>query len=76
MAAATGVSSCGSPTSLRRGTIDGRRVTDLAAHAGKTKQSMHELVGHLERHGYQRREPDPSDTRARLVSLTERGDAH
>lgn len=58
---------------LRRGTIDGRRVTDLAAHAGMTKQSMHELVGHLERHGYLRREPDPSDTRARLVWLTERG---
>ncbi len=58
---------------FRRGTIEGRRITDLAAHAGMTKQSMHELVGHLEQHGYLRREPDPSDIRARQVWLTDRG---
>jgi DNA-binding MarR family transcriptional regulator len=38
-----------------------------------TKQSMHELVVHLERAGYLRREPDPADSRARLIRLTERG---
>jgi DNA-binding MarR family transcriptional regulator len=53
--------------------IHSRRVTELAAWAGMTKQSMHELIGHLERTGYVRREPDPSDSRARLVRLTERG---
>jgi DNA-binding MarR family transcriptional regulator len=53
--------------------IDSRRVTELAAWAGMTKQSMHELIGHLERTGYVRREPDPSDSRARPVRLTERG---
>jgi DNA-binding MarR family transcriptional regulator len=58
---------------FRFGSIDGRRVTELAAWAGMTKQSMHELIGHLERTGYVRREPDPSDSRARLVRLTERG---
>jgi DNA-binding MarR family transcriptional regulator len=58
---------------FRFGTIDGRRITELAADARMTKQSMHELVGHLERHGYVRREPDPTDVRARLVRLTERG---
>jgi DNA-binding MarR family transcriptional regulator len=40
-----------------------------------TKQSMHELVIHLERNGYLTREPDPGDTRARLVRLTPSGRA-
>jgi DNA-binding MarR family transcriptional regulator len=60
---------------FRFGTIDGRHTSDLAAHAGMTKQSMHELVAHLEKHGYLRRHRDPSDTRALLVQLTPRGRA-
>jgi DNA-binding MarR family transcriptional regulator len=55
------------------GPIDGLRVTELADRAAMTKQSMHELVMHLERFGYVRREPDPEDARARLVRLTDRG---
>ena len=55
------------------GSLEGRRVTDLARRLAMTKQSMHELIGHLERHGFLRREPDPTDSRARLVRLTERG---
>jgi DNA-binding MarR family transcriptional regulator len=58
---------------LSGGPIDGLRVTELADRAAMTKQSMHELVGHLERRGYVRREPDPADARARLVRLTDRG---
>jgi DNA-binding MarR family transcriptional regulator len=58
---------------FRFGSIDGRRVTELAAWMGMTKQSMHELIVHLERTGYVRREPDPSDSRARLIRLTNRG---
>ena len=58
---------------FRRGSLDAVRVTELAARSGMTKQSMHELVGHLERHGYLRREPDPDDSRALQVRLTERG---
>jgi DNA-binding MarR family transcriptional regulator len=55
------------------GPIDGLRVTELADRAAMTKQSMHELVVHLERCGYVRRDPDPTDARARLIRLTARG---
>lgn len=55
--------------------IEGSTTAALAAHAGMTKQSMHELITHLERHGYLTREPDPRDTRARLVRLTPSGRA-
>ena len=55
--------------------IDGATTAQLAAHAGMTKQSMHELVGHLERHGYLRREPDPADARGRRLRLTPAGRA-
>ena len=58
---------------FRLGSIEGRRATELAALARMTKQSMHELVGHLERHGYLTREVDPGDVRARLLRLTPRG---
>jgi DNA-binding MarR family transcriptional regulator len=55
--------------------IEGSTAAALAAHAGMTKQSMHELITHLEQHGYLTREPDPRDTRARLVRLTPSGRA-
>jgi DNA-binding MarR family transcriptional regulator len=58
---------------LSGGPVNGLRVTELADRAAMTKQSMHELVVHLERCGYVRREPDPADSRARLVRLTDRG---
>jgi DNA-binding MarR family transcriptional regulator len=51
----------------------GTRVGVLAERAGMTKQSMAELVGHLEEHGYVERVPDPADGRARLVRATKRG---
>lgn len=60
---------------LGGGPIDGLRVTELAERAAMTKQSMHELVTHLERCGYLRRERDPADARARLIRLTARGRA-
>jgi DNA-binding MarR family transcriptional regulator len=52
---------------------DGTRVSDLAQRAQITKQSMAELVAHLERHGYVERVPDPGDRRAKLVRATGRG---
>ena len=52
---------------------DGTRVSMLAERAAVTKQSMAELVAHLERHGYVERVPDPSDRRAKLVRATDRG---
>ena len=51
----------------------GTRVSVLAQRAQITKQSMAELVAHLERHGYVTRIPDPHDGRAKLVRATARG---
>jgi DNA-binding MarR family transcriptional regulator len=51
----------------------GTRVSALAERAQITKQSMAELVAHLERHGYVERIPDPGDRRAKLVRATPRG---
>lgn len=52
---------------------DGARLTELAHRARMTKQSMGELVHELEALGYVRRTPDPSDGRAKLVTLTAKG---
>jgi DNA-binding MarR family transcriptional regulator len=51
----------------------GTRVTDLAEQAGVTKQTAGYLVDQLERAGYVRRVPDPTDARARLVQIADRG---
>jgi DNA-binding MarR family transcriptional regulator len=52
---------------------NGSRLTDLADSAGLSLSSMAELVDDLEPLGYVHREPDPSDRRAKLVSLTPSG---
>jgi DNA-binding MarR family transcriptional regulator len=52
---------------------EGSRLTDLAAQAGVTKQTAGFLVDQLEGAGYVERAPDPSDGRARLVRIAERG---
>jgi DNA-binding MarR family transcriptional regulator len=52
---------------------DGTPVSELARRAQVTKQSMGELVAHLERHGYVERVADPADRRAKLVRATARG---
>jgi DNA-binding MarR family transcriptional regulator len=52
---------------------DGMRLTELAALAGMTKQSVGELVDHLVQSGYVERIPDPEDKRAKLICLTARG---
>ena len=54
---------------------EGIAVSELARRANMRKQSMAEAVEQLERAGYVERRPDPSDRRARLVVLTERGEA-
>jgi DNA-binding MarR family transcriptional regulator len=51
----------------------GTRLTDLAAQALVTKQTAGHLVDQLERAGYVRRVPDPTDARARLVQMAPRG---
>ena len=57
------------------GTIDpeGTRLTDLAERARMTKQSVGEVASDLEQRGYVERVPDPSDGRAKIIRLTERG---
>ncbi|MFB7717337.1 MarR family winged helix-turn-helix transcriptional regulator [Nocardia sp. NPDC056100] len=52
---------------------DGTRLTELAERAQVTKQTAGFLVDQLERAGYVERVPDPTDGRARLVRLSERG---
>ncbi len=54
---------------------EGMRLTDLAAAAQVTKQTAAFLVGQLERAGYVERRPDPTDGRAQLICLAERGRA-
>jgi DNA-binding MarR family transcriptional regulator len=51
----------------------GTRPTELARRAGVTPQAMAEIIRYLEGHGYAERVPDPSDGRARIVTLTPRG---
>lgn len=50
-------------------------VVDLAEHLGTTKQAASQLVAGLVDRGYVVREPDPRDARARLLRLTEAGQA-
>lgn len=52
---------------------EGSRLTELAERAQLTKQSMSYLVDYLEQRGYVERQTDPTDRRANLVVLTERG---
>ncbi len=52
---------------------DGNRVTELAEMAQVTKQTAAFLVERLEEHGYVERVPDPTDARARVVRIAERG---
>lgn len=54
---------------------EGSRLTDLAKGANMTPQSMSELVAELVELGYVERKPDPTDGRAKLIVLTDRGNA-
>ena len=54
---------------------EGSRLTALARGANMSPQAMGELVDELEELGYVVRRPDPSDRRAKLIVLTEKGHA-
>jgi DNA-binding MarR family transcriptional regulator len=54
---------------------DGLRMSELAARARLSKQTMTTMVRLLERDGLVSREPDPEDGRATLVCLTPRSRA-
>lgn len=51
----------------------GTRLSDLAAQAQVTKATAGFLVDQLEHSGLVERVPDPDDGRARLVTVTDRG---
>lgn len=53
----------------------GIRITDLAAIAGMTKQSLGEFVDWLEQGGFVASRRDETDGRVRLVTRTEQGDS-
>lgn len=52
---------------------EGSRLTQLAEAAQVTKQTAGYLVDQLEQDGYVRRVPDPRDHRAKLITITRRG---
>jgi DNA-binding MarR family transcriptional regulator len=60
---------------LRYPGAEGRRPSEIANEARITKQSVNDLVRHLEGRGYVILETDPSDGRARVLHLTEKGRA-
>jgi DNA-binding MarR family transcriptional regulator len=53
--------------------LDGLRPSQLADQVGITKQSVNDLVGHMERQGYLERVADSADGRARVIRLTTKG---
>ncbi len=53
--------------------LEGVRPSQLADRVGITKQSVNDLLGHLEAHGYLVRVPDSADGRARVIRLTSKG---
>jgi DNA-binding MarR family transcriptional regulator len=53
----------------------GSRLTELAHRANITPQAMGELIDELEQLGYVTRQPDPTDRRAKLIVLTDQGQA-
>ena len=52
---------------------EGSRLTELSERSGLTKQAVGEAVTDLERLGYVERLPDPTDGRAKIIRLTDRG---
>lgn len=52
---------------------EGSRIGELAEATQLTNQSVGYLVDYLESHGYVERRADPTNRRATLVCLTEKG---
>jgi DNA-binding MarR family transcriptional regulator len=55
--------------------VDRRRPGEIAATARLSKQAANDMLRELERLGYLERHADPSDGRARIIQLTQRGQA-
>lgn len=58
---------------FRYPTLDRQRPSELAEQIQITRQSVNDLLGHLEQCGYLTRVADPDDGRARVVRLTAKG---
>lgn len=58
---------------FRYPTLDRQRPSELADQLQITRQSVNDLLGHLDQHGYITREVDPANRSARLVRLTAKG---
>lgn len=54
---------------------EGLRLTEIAERANMTKQSVGEIVDDLVARDYVKRIPHPEDRRAKLICLTEKGEA-
>jgi len=52
-----------------------KTISGLAERLEVTKQGASQIVDDMERRGYVERRPDPTDARARLLHLTDRGRA-
>ncbi|WP_312856219.1 MarR family winged helix-turn-helix transcriptional regulator [Nocardioides pelophilus] len=52
---------------------DGIRPSELAEATQLTKQTLGSILDQLEKAGYVARTPDPADGRARVVTITRRG---
>ncbi len=52
---------------------EGSTIASMAQRAGVTSQAMVQTVDYLERGGYVKRTPDPSDRRAKLIRITDQG---
>ena len=53
----------------------GRRPSEITAHARVSKQAMNYLLNQLEERGYFERHADPDDARSTRIVLTRRGEA-
>lgn len=60
-------------TVVRHLSLEGTRLTEIAARAQLTKQTIGYLVDDLASLGYVERVPDPKDARARLIRFTQKG---
>lgn len=58
---------------FRQLAIQPMTVSDLAARLQITKQGAAQIIDDMQVRGYVERHPDPTDGRARLVHLTDRG---
>lgn len=58
---------------MRYPPVDGMRPSQLAAAVNHSKQAVNDVLRDLERLGYLRLEPDPTDGRARIIRFTDRG---